>query len=130
MNRCSGRPYYDLTYNVGVGGEHLRTISGEDRHSGLERMLKLATAVDLPEPWTRQTIERITTVAANFPLLRRGAALRQSRETFSKMRSKRTERERLNTALSIEEKPVAATIITYNQETCYSLIVAFAIQYG
>ena len=31
--------YYDLTYNVGVGGEHLRKISGEGRHSRLEHML-------------------------------------------------------------------------------------------
>jgi len=59
-------PCYDLTYNVGVGGEHQMTVSGEGRHPGLQHLLKLAAAVDLPETWARQTIERITAVAGQF----------------------------------------------------------------
>ncbi|MRW83335.1 type II toxin-antitoxin system HipA family toxin [Pseudoduganella sp. FT26W] len=56
-------PCYDLTYNVGVGGEHHMTVSGEGRHPSLQHLLALATAADLPQAWARQTTERIATVA-------------------------------------------------------------------
>ncbi|MFZ6774955.1 type II toxin-antitoxin system HipA family toxin [Undibacterium sp. SXout7W] len=59
-------PCYDLTYNVGVGGEHQMTISGEGLNPGLKHLLNLATAVDLPSAWSRQAIERITTVAGTL----------------------------------------------------------------
>jgi serine/threonine-protein kinase HipA len=59
-------PCYDLTYNVGVGGEHHMTISGEGRHPARQHLLALAAKVDLPDAWACQTIERITTVAGTL----------------------------------------------------------------
>ena len=74
-------PCYDLTYNVGAGGEHQMTISGEGRHPGLEHLLKLATAVDLPETWARQTIERITTIAGQFSSIAKASAIKAATRT-------------------------------------------------
>ncbi|MBJ7309458.1 type II toxin-antitoxin system HipA family toxin [Rugamonas sp. CCM 8940] len=69
-------PCYDLTYNVGVGGEHQMTISGEGRNPGLKHLLALATAVDLSEAWARQTIERITTVAGTLATHAKGVGIK------------------------------------------------------
>lgn len=69
-------PCYDLTYNVGVGGEHQMTISGEGRHPGLPHLLKLAAAVDLPSAWARQAIERITTAAGQFATVAKGSDIK------------------------------------------------------
>jgi len=69
-------PCYDLTYNVGVGGEHQMTVSGEGRQPALQHLLKLAAAVDLPEAWARQTIERITTVAGQFATDAKGRGIK------------------------------------------------------
>ncbi|MBC3879538.1 type II toxin-antitoxin system HipA family toxin [Undibacterium sp. FT79W] len=59
-------PCFDLTYNVGIGGEHQMTIRGEGRNPGHEHLLALAKAVDLPSGWARQTIERITSIAGTL----------------------------------------------------------------
>lgn len=77
-------PCYDLTYNVGVGGEHQMTVSGEGRHPGLQHLLKLATVVDLPETWARQTIERITTVAGQFATEAKGSGVKSATRTSIK----------------------------------------------
>lgn len=69
-------PCYDLTYNIGVGGEHQMTIGGEGRNPGLKHLLALATAVDLPHAWARQTIERITTVAGTLATHAKGVGIR------------------------------------------------------
>ncbi len=75
-------PCYDLTYNVGVGGEHQMTIGGEGRHPGRQHLLKLAAAVDLPEAWARQTIERITTVAGQFATDAKGSGIKAATRTI------------------------------------------------
>lgn len=72
-------PCYDLTYNVGVGGEHQMTIRGEGRNPGLKHLLELATAVDLSEAWARQTIERITTVAGTLAMDAKGTGIKTSK---------------------------------------------------
>jgi serine/threonine-protein kinase HipA len=77
-------PCYDLTYNVGVGGEHQMTISGEGRNPGLKHLLALATAVDLPEAWARQTVERITTVAGTLPTHAKGIGIKPATLTIIK----------------------------------------------
>ena len=77
-------PCYDLTYNVGVGGEHRMTISGEGRHPGAKHLLALATAADLPDAWARQTIERITTVAGTLATHARGVGIKPATLTIIK----------------------------------------------
>lgn len=77
-------PCYDLTYNIGVGGEHQMTISGEGRHPGIQHLLALATAVDLPDAWARQTIERITTVAGALSTHARGRGIKPATLTIIK----------------------------------------------
>jgi len=59
-------PCFDLTYNIGIGGEHQMTIRGEGRNPGHQHLLALAKAVDLPSDWARQTIERITSIAGTL----------------------------------------------------------------
>ncbi|WP_344762716.1 HipA domain-containing protein [Actimicrobium antarcticum] len=69
-------PCYDRTYNVGVGGAHQMTISGEGRYPGHNQLLALATAVDLPDAWARQTMARITTVAGTFATQAKGVGIK------------------------------------------------------
>lgn len=69
-------PCYDLTYNVGAGGEHQMTISGEGRNPAREDLLALANAADLPLAWAGHTIERIAAVAGTFATHARGAGIR------------------------------------------------------
>ena len=52
------------------------TVSGEGRQPALQHLLKLAAAVDLPEAWARQTIERITTVAGQFATDAKGRGIK------------------------------------------------------
>lgn len=77
-------PCYDLTYNVGAGGEHQMTIRGEGRHPTLPHLLALATAVDLPQAWARQTIERITSVAGTFATHAKGYSIKSATLTIIK----------------------------------------------
>lgn len=77
-------PCYDLTYNVGAGGEHQMTIRGEGRHPTLPHLLALATAVDLPQAWARQTIERITSVAGMFATHAKGYSIKSASLTIIK----------------------------------------------
>lgn len=69
-------PCYDLTYNVGVGGEHQLTIGGDGRHPGRQHLLGLAAKVDLPEAWARQTVERFSTVAGTLAAYAKGVGIR------------------------------------------------------
>lgn len=71
-------PCYDLTYNAGVGGEHQMTISGEGRNPGLDHLMALAIAVDLPRAWARQTVERITSVAGTLPIHAKGFGIKKA----------------------------------------------------
>lgn len=71
-------PCYDLTYNAGVGGQHQMTISGEGRNPGLDHLMALAIAVDLPRAWARQTVERITSVAGTLPIHAKGFGIKKA----------------------------------------------------
>jgi len=77
-------PCYDLTYNVGAGGEHQMTISGEGRHPGMAHLLALAASVDLPAAWARQTVERITTVAGTLATHAKDYAIKPATRTIIK----------------------------------------------
>lgn len=77
-------PCYDLTYNIGIGGEHQMTISGEGRNPSQKHLLALAAVVDLPEIWARQTIERITTVAGTLSTHAKGIGIKPATLTTIK----------------------------------------------
>jgi len=71
-------PCYDLTFNVGPGGEHQMTVRGEGRRPGKEHLLALAKGCDLSLNWAEQTIERIageagqfSTIAKDWPVSRK-----------------------------------------------------------
>lgn len=59
-------PCYDLTYNVGPGGEHQMTVCGEGRYPGRGHLLELARRCDLTQNWARQTIDHIAGEAEHF----------------------------------------------------------------
>lgn len=59
-------PCYDLTYNVGPGGEHQMTVCGEGRYPGRGHLLELARRCDLTQNWARKTIDHIAGEAEHF----------------------------------------------------------------
>lgn len=69
-------PCYDLTYCEGPGGEHQMDIEGEGRSPGKSHLLKLAATNSLNTSWATQTIDRMTSVAAQFRVMAKDYAVR------------------------------------------------------
>jgi serine/threonine-protein kinase HipA len=59
-------PAYDLTFNVGPGGEHQMDVCGEGRAPGRADLLKLAADAEVPKAQAGEIIDRIASVAANL----------------------------------------------------------------
>lgn len=59
-------PCYDLTFNIGPGGEHQMTVLGEGRRPGRRHLLALAQRCDLTQKWASQTIDHIAGEAGHF----------------------------------------------------------------
>jgi serine/threonine-protein kinase HipA len=69
-------PCYDLTFNLGPGGEHQMDVYGEGRVPGRPHLLKLAQTEGLDTVWAGRVIERMATVAGSFKAQAKAAPIR------------------------------------------------------
>lgn len=60
-------PSYDLSFNMGLNGEHNMDIMGDGRHPTRQHLLELANASDINQKKAKDIIERILGVASTLP---------------------------------------------------------------
>ena len=55
-------PAFDLTYSNSIGGQHATTVDGNGSNPGVDDLLRVARAADIPSSWAYATAERIHAV--------------------------------------------------------------------